>query len=223
MQVIPDLVVSGALGQVDTLLVEGKGDAEHREMVDSVVALGELSYNKEDVENEFVGELTSSEGMEKKFDVKEVEDQTYNEYEQVPVMTCRGVLNSTLITYIEDVSKLFFYRRNLGGPSILYRITLTISLFSVRRGSNRHHIAGGRGLHGGRGLLVCYNLHGVGRGHTSAAEIFLDRLGPRRCECGRRTNSTSIAALKACPLNKGWVGWEIRRHLTELNVFVSRN
>ena len=88
MQVIPDLVVSGALGQVDTLLVEGKGDAEHREMVDSVVALGELSFNKEDFENEFVGELTSSEGMEKKFDVKEVDDQTYNEYEQVPLMTC---------------------------------------------------------------------------------------------------------------------------------------
>jgi len=73
LKVIPDLVVSGALGQVDTLLVEGKGDAEHREMVDSVVALGEL---------------TSSEGMEKKFDVKEVDDQTYNEYEQVPLMTC---------------------------------------------------------------------------------------------------------------------------------------
>merc|ERR1719250_423668 len=73
LKVIPDLVVSGALGQVDTLLVEGKGDAEHREMVDSVVALGEL---------------TSSEGMEKKFYVKEVDDQTYNEYEQVPLMTC---------------------------------------------------------------------------------------------------------------------------------------
>merc|ERR1712013_798794 len=82
LKVIPDLVVSGALGQVDTLLVEGKGDAEHREMVDSVVALGELYFKQEDVENEFVGELTSSEGMEKKFDVKEVDDQTYNEYEQ---------------------------------------------------------------------------------------------------------------------------------------------
>merc|ERR1719320_1942649 len=73
LKVIPDQVVSGALGQVDTLLVEGKGDAEHREMMDSVVALGEL---------------TSSEGMEKKFDVKEVDDQTYNEYEQVPLMSC---------------------------------------------------------------------------------------------------------------------------------------
>merc|ERR1719244_892400 len=40
-KVIPDLVVSGSLGQVDTLLVEGRGDEEHREMVDSVVALGE--------------------------------------------------------------------------------------------------------------------------------------------------------------------------------------
>merc|ERR1719233_325822 len=73
MKVIPDLVVSGALGQVDTLLVEGRGDEEHREIVDSVVALGEL---------------TSSEGMEKKFDVKEVDDQTYPEYEKVPVKTC---------------------------------------------------------------------------------------------------------------------------------------
>ena len=88
MKVIPDLVVSGALGQVDTLLVEGRGDEEHREMVDSVVALGEISYNKEDTENDFVGELTSSEGMEKKFDVKEVDDQTYPEYEKVPVKTC---------------------------------------------------------------------------------------------------------------------------------------
>jgi len=73
MKVIPDLVVTGSLGQVDTLLVEGKGDGEYREMVDSVVALGEL---------------TSSEGMEKKFDVKEVDDQTYPEYEKVPVKTC---------------------------------------------------------------------------------------------------------------------------------------
>merc|ERR1711970_38280 len=72
MKVIPDLVVTGSLGQVDTLLVEGKGDGEYREMVDSVVALGEL---------------TSSEGMEKKFDVKEVDDQTYPEYEKVPVKT----------------------------------------------------------------------------------------------------------------------------------------
>merc|ERR1719233_2343603 len=31
MKVIPDLVVSGALGHVDTLLVEGRGDEEHRE------------------------------------------------------------------------------------------------------------------------------------------------------------------------------------------------
>ena len=88
MQVIPDLVVSGSLGQVDTLLVEGRGDGEHREMVDSVVALGEISYNKEDIENEFVGELTRSEGMERKFDVAEVDDQTYPEYEKVPVKTC---------------------------------------------------------------------------------------------------------------------------------------
>merc|ERR1719430_712710 len=73
MKVIPDLVVSGALGQVDTLLVEGRGDEEHREMVDSVVALGEL---------------TSSEMMERKFDVKRVEDQTYPQYEQLKVKAC---------------------------------------------------------------------------------------------------------------------------------------
>jgi len=73
MKVIPDLVVSGSLGQVDTLLVEGRGDGEHREMVDSVVALGEL---------------TRSEGMERKFDVKNVDDQTYPEYEQVKVKAC---------------------------------------------------------------------------------------------------------------------------------------
>merc|ERR1719430_1903254 len=47
MKVIPDLVVSGSLGHVDTLLVEGRGDEEHREMVDSVVALGELTRSEE--------------------------------------------------------------------------------------------------------------------------------------------------------------------------------
>jgi len=73
LKVIPDLVVSGALGQVDTLLVEGRGDEEYREMVDSVVALGEL---------------TSSEGMERKFDVKKVDDQTYPQYDQVKVKAC---------------------------------------------------------------------------------------------------------------------------------------
>merc|ERR1711970_1007631 len=73
LKVIPDLVVSGAMGQVDTLLVEGRGDKEHREMVDSVVALGEL---------------TSSEGMERKFDVKKVDDQTYPQYDQVKVKAC---------------------------------------------------------------------------------------------------------------------------------------
>merc|ERR1711892_1085588 len=73
LKVIPDLLVTGALGKVDMLLLEGKGDPIHRQMVDSIVALGEL---------------TASEGMEHQFEVEEVDDQTYPEYEKIPVKSC---------------------------------------------------------------------------------------------------------------------------------------
>jgi len=73
LKVIPDMLVTGALGKVDMLLLEGKGDPIHRQMVDSIVALGEL---------------TASEGMEHQFEVEEVDDQTYPEYEKVPVKSC---------------------------------------------------------------------------------------------------------------------------------------
>ena len=36
----------------------------------------------------FAGELTNSEGIEHKFEVEQVDDQTYPEYDQVPVMKC---------------------------------------------------------------------------------------------------------------------------------------
>merc|ERR1712123_286930 len=72
-QVIPDMLVTGALGKVDLLLLEGKGDPINRQMVDSIVALGEL---------------TASEGMEHQFEVEEVDDQTYPEYEKIPVKSC---------------------------------------------------------------------------------------------------------------------------------------
>merc|ERR1711892_1328554 len=73
LKVIPDMLVTGALGKVDMLLLEGKGDSIHRQMVDSIVALGEL---------------TASEGMEHQFEVEEVDDQTYPEYEKIPVKSC---------------------------------------------------------------------------------------------------------------------------------------
>eukprot|EP00090_Calanus_glacialis_P019264 TRINITY_DN2962_c0_g1_i2.p1 TRINITY_DN2962_c0_g1~~TRINITY_DN2962_c0_g1_i2.p1 ORF type:complete len:334 (-),score=106.68 TRINITY_DN2962_c0_g1_i2:60-1061(-) len=73
MQIIPDLLVTGALGQVDSLVLEGRGDDVYRHMVDSIVALGEL---------------TNSEGIEHKFEVEQVDDQTYPEYDQVQVMKC---------------------------------------------------------------------------------------------------------------------------------------
>merc|ERR1712106_180814 len=73
LKVIPDMLVTGALGKVDLLLLEGKGDPIHRQMVDSIVALGEL---------------TASEGMEHQFEVEEVDDQTYPEYEKIPVKSC---------------------------------------------------------------------------------------------------------------------------------------
>merc|ERR1712106_42410 len=73
IKVIPDMLVTGALGKVDMLLLEGKGDPIHRQMVDSIVALGEL---------------TASEGMEHQFEVEEVDYQTYPEYEKIPVKGC---------------------------------------------------------------------------------------------------------------------------------------
>merc|ERR1712106_1019968 len=73
LKVIPDMLVTGALGKVDMLLLEGKGDPIHRQMVDSIVALGEL---------------TASEGMEHQFEVEEVDYQTYPEYEKIPVKGC---------------------------------------------------------------------------------------------------------------------------------------
>merc|ERR1711892_1247680 len=73
LKVILDMLVTGALGNVDMLLLEGKGDSIHRQMVDSIVALGEL---------------TASEGMEHQFEVEELDDQTYLEYEKVPVKSC---------------------------------------------------------------------------------------------------------------------------------------
>lgn len=75
LQIIPDLLVTGALGHVDTLVLEGRGDSDtvYRNMVDSIVALGEL---------------TNSEGIEHSFEVEQLDDQTYPEYDQVPVMKC---------------------------------------------------------------------------------------------------------------------------------------
>merc|ERR1711892_747170 len=72
-KVIPDMLVTGALGKVDMLLLGGKGDPIHMQMLDSIVALGEL---------------TASEGMEHQFEVEEVDDETYPEYEKVPVKSC---------------------------------------------------------------------------------------------------------------------------------------
>ena len=42
LQIIPDLLVTGALGQVDSLVLEGRGDDVYRHMVDSIVALGQF-------------------------------------------------------------------------------------------------------------------------------------------------------------------------------------
>ena len=36
----------------------------------------------------FAGELTKSEGIEHNFEVEQVDDQTYPEYDLVPVMKC---------------------------------------------------------------------------------------------------------------------------------------
>merc|ERR1719318_1797926 len=57
------------------VVLEGRGgsDTVYRNMVDSIVALGEL---------------TNSEGIEHSFEVEQLDDQTYAEYDQVPVMKC---------------------------------------------------------------------------------------------------------------------------------------
>ena len=44
LQIIPDLLVTGALGQVHSLVLEGRGDAVYRTMVDRIVALGQFVY-----------------------------------------------------------------------------------------------------------------------------------------------------------------------------------
>merc|ERR1712106_949785 len=62
LKVIPDMLVTGALGKVDLLLLEGKGDPIHRQMVDSIVALGDFDSDGEFVLIfVFAGELTASE------------------------------------------------------------------------------------------------------------------------------------------------------------------
>ena len=40
LQIIPDLLVTGALGQVHSLVLEGRGEAVYRQMVDSIEPLG---------------------------------------------------------------------------------------------------------------------------------------------------------------------------------------
>ena len=83
------MLVTGALGKVDMLLLEGKGDPIHRQMVDSIVALGEFDSDGQFVLIfVFAGELTASEGMEHQFEVEEVDDQTYPDYEKVTVKSC---------------------------------------------------------------------------------------------------------------------------------------
>ena len=42
LQIIPDLLVTGALGQVHSLVLEGRREAVYRTMVDSIVALGQF-------------------------------------------------------------------------------------------------------------------------------------------------------------------------------------
>ena len=42
LQIIPDLLVTGALGQVNSLALEGRGESVYTTMVDSIVALGQF-------------------------------------------------------------------------------------------------------------------------------------------------------------------------------------
>ena len=85
LQIIPDLLVTGALGQVHSLVLEGRGDDVYRTMVDGIVALGQFGWvGQTGFIAVFAGELTNSEGIEHKFEVEQVDDQTYPKYDQVP-------------------------------------------------------------------------------------------------------------------------------------------
>lgn len=91
LKILPDMVVTGALQHVDNIHMEWHGESSYRrgrepQMIDklapAITALAELS---------------ASEGLEHKFEVEEMDDETYSgmliykpwgDYTELPMMTC---------------------------------------------------------------------------------------------------------------------------------------
>lgn len=91
LKMIPDMVITGALGHVDNLHMEWHGNASYRQgreaamiskLAPAITALGELSESEE---------------LEHKFTVEEMDDETYSglliykpwgDYSELPVPTC---------------------------------------------------------------------------------------------------------------------------------------
>merc|ERR1711892_430362 len=91
LKIIPDMLVTGALGHVDNLHMEWHGEASYRQgreprmiskLAPAITALAEL---------------TQSEGIEHQFEVEEMDDETYTglliykpwgDYSERPMMTC---------------------------------------------------------------------------------------------------------------------------------------
>merc|ERR1711892_271109 len=91
LKIIPDMLVTGALGHVDNLHMEWHGEASYRQgreprmiskLAPAITALAEL---------------TQSEGIEHQFEVEEMDDETYTglliykpwgDYSKMPMMTC---------------------------------------------------------------------------------------------------------------------------------------
>ena len=91
LKILPDMVMTGALQHVDNLHMEWHGVASYRtgrepEMVDKL----ERAITA-------IAELTESEGLEDKFEIIEMDDETYSgiliykpwgDYSELPMMKC---------------------------------------------------------------------------------------------------------------------------------------
>merc|ERR1712168_571165 len=91
LKIIPDMVVTGALGHVDNLHMEWHGNASYRQGREAAM------ISKLAPAITALSELTISEGIEHQFTIEEMDDETYTglliykpwgDYSELPVPTC---------------------------------------------------------------------------------------------------------------------------------------
>jgi len=91
LKILPDMIMTGALQHVDNLHMEWHGEASYR--------TGEEPKKIDKLEKAItvIAELAESEGLEDKFDIIEMDDETYSgilvykpwgDYSEIPMMTC---------------------------------------------------------------------------------------------------------------------------------------